>query len=261
MSRFGKVRIISPIESNGAIPINIQDQHTRSLDLKFIQASDFTTLTVDTVVNNRTISVASVTGIVAGKVIGLVNPSGQFYFGEVVSVSVLDVLLDTPLDQIFDYTSANVIVATRHMNVDGSVTPQVFQIAGVGASTGIDLDIVRINGHIYDGAAMDDGKFGGGPALINGCVLRVKHNGNYTNSWNIKTNGDLAQLSGVDSPYKDKAPAGENSFRFRITYGGQSKHGVTIRLSPGDTLEWVIQDDLTEQTDIGIMAQGHVVTN
>lgn len=254
------------LESNGGAAVNIQDQHTRALDLKFIKASGIISLTSDTVINSNVISVDNATGVSVGMVIGIVNPDGSFYFGEAVLVdtpAVGNITLDAPLDQVFDYTTSNVIVASSEINVDGSVTPQVFQIAGVGVSTGIDIDITRINGHIYDSTAMDDGKFGGGAALTYGCVLRIKHNGTYTNLWTVKTNGDLAQLSGVDGPYKDKAPAGANSFRFRITYAGPSKHGVTIRLEPGDTLEWVVQDNLTIQASrsIGVLIQGHFVGN
>ncbi len=245
------------IESNGGAAVNIQDQHTRSLNLKFIQSSGLTTLTANTVFNNRVISVAAVTGMAQGKVIGIVNPNGQFYFGEVVSISVLDVTLDTPLDQVFDYTTSTVIVADKHLKVDGSVTPQIFQIAGVGAGTGVDIDITRIMGGMTGATIMYDELFGNLPALTNGCVFRTT-NGVTTNQWNVKTNGDLALLC-FDASYPPKVPSGSYAFRFRNSYAGPEKHGVTLRLEPGDTLEVIIQDDLTGLTDFQMMAQGHVV--
>jgi hypothetical protein len=113
-------------------------------------------------------------------------------------------------------------------------------------------------GWITDDTAMDDGKFGGIGALPNGIVLRV-NNGVIQNLWNVKTNGELGLLC-YDSAYADRAPSGQFGFRFRNTYAGQAKHGVVIRLDQNDTLEVLIQDNLSALLDFRMMAQGHVVT-
>jgi hypothetical protein len=48
-----------------------------------------------------------------------------------------------------------------------------------------------------------------------------------------------------------------------MTFGGTAKHGVVIRLEPGDRLEMVIQDDLATLggagsiTSFKVMVQGH----
>jgi hypothetical protein len=106
---------------------------------------------------------------------------------------------------------------------------------------------------------MDDSLFGGITALTNGVVLR-QNNGVMTNIWNVKSNGEFGLLC-FDTFETSKAPAGSFGFRFRNTYAGQAKHGVTLRLEPGDTLEVLIQDDLTDLEDFAMMAQGHVVTD
>jgi hypothetical protein len=62
-----------------------------------------------------------------------------------------------------------------------------------------------------------------------------------------------------DAQYTTRAPAGENGFRFRNSYAGQSKHGGVLRLAPSDTLDIILQDDITGLTDFQMMAQGHVV--
>jgi len=246
--------------TNGGLDINIQDQHTRILDLKFLNANpaNFTTLTADADIGDTVIAVTQVTGMTTGMTIGLTNPSGIFYFGEVVSVDTLNVTLDTPIDNIFPSADSNVIVADSHLNKEGTLAePVIFQIAGVGAGTGIEIDITRIMGNISDGTAMDDGKFGGLDKLDNGCTLRHV-NGTIQNLWNVKSNGDIALIC-FDAQYTDKAPSGENGYRFRNTFAGQDKHGVTIRLEAGDTLELLVQDDLSDLTDFQMMAQGHVV--
>jgi len=249
-------------EANGALPVNVQDQHTRALDLKFLNAdpNNFTTLTADASIGDIVISVTQTTGMIVGATIGLTNPSGIFYFGEVVSIDTLDVTLDTPIDNDFPSVSSNVIVADSHLNKLGTLAdPVIFQIGGVGVGTGVEIDITRIMGNISDGSAMDDGKFGGLDKLDNGCILRHV-NGTTQNIWTVKSNGDIALIC-FDAQYTTKAPSGENGYRFRNTYAGQSKHGVTIRLEPGDTLELLVQDDLTDLTDFQMMAQGHVVTD
>jgi len=254
-----KVQIVSPIESNGAVPVNIQDQHSRALDLPFIKANaPPTTLSTDAITGEYTITVTSTTGFVDDSVIILASGE-NFYVGRQLGAVVGNVVtLDTPLD--FNYTSGSIAFAANyHMNVDGSTTPQIFQIGSIGKAVDMELDITRIMGYFQDGTVMDDSKFGGIPALTNGVVLR-RNNGVMTNFWNAKSNGELSLMT-YDFAYSDKAPAGSYGARFRNTYAGQGKHGVTIRLEPGDTLEVIIHDDLTDLEDFIMMAQGHVVTD
>ena len=245
MSFFG-----SPLD------VNIQDQTTLALDLNFLRALNTTTLTSDASPEDRILNVTAIDDIAAGVVIGLGAGTGDFYFGTVLSVSTLALTMDTPVDREFLSASSVVVVASKHMNVLGSAeSPVIFQIGPVGSE--IVVDITRVMGSIADGTAMDDGKFGGISALTNGIVFRL-NNGVISNHWNAKTNGDIGLIC-FDTTYTDKAPSGENGFRFRNTYAGPSKHGVALRLGVGETLEVVIQDDLTDLTDFQMMAQGHVV--
>jgi len=261
MSLIREVEIISPLESNGAIPVNIQDQHSLALDLNFIQAQGApTTLSVQADPEDTTITLTSAVGFVDTNVVALVSSTGIFYFGKQVGAAAGNVItLDTPIDKTFA-TATTVLRAIRNMNVDGSVATQIFQVGPVGGGTSIELDITRIMGYIQDGTAMDDAKFGGITALTNGVVLR-QNNSTINNIWNAKSNGELGLLC-YDTAYTTKPPAGtSHGFRFRNTYAGPSKHGVTIRLDPGDILEVLIQDDLTDLETFNMMAQGHIVTD
>lgn len=249
--------ILLPIESNGARPVNIQDQHSRILDLSFISLKGQTTLLSSASPEDETIDVSSTTGFVDGNTVGIFDTSGNFFFGHQIGPPVGDtVQLDRPLD-IGYAAGVNVITASHHMNIDGSVTRQVFQIGPIG--TEIEVDVTRVLGYLEDATSMDDAKFGGLPALTYGIQLR-KNNGYIQNIWNVKTNGEIGLLC-FDSQYTARSPAGFYGFRFRNTFAGQSKHGVTIRLMPGEKLEILILDDLTGLTDFQMMAQGHVVTN
>lgn len=242
--------------TNGGLDVNIQDQHTRALDLYFVRADGApTTLASPAVVDQYELTLASAAGFVDAAYVGVVDGSGGFYFATQLGAPAANVItLDSLIDQAYVVGSV-VLNLTRDMNVDGSVSPQTFQIGPIG--TTIEIDIVRIMGVMFGSTAMDDGEFGDLPALTRGCVLRVT-NGVKTNNWNVKSNGELA-LIGFDFMYPDTPPAGQNSARFRITYGGQTKHGVTVRLMASETLEFIIQDDLTGMQGFNMMAQGHVV--
>lgn len=247
-------------DAEGNYEVALQDQHTLALDLDFIKAlAAPTTLTADVDIGDTVISLTSVTGFVAGCVVGLFSPDGFFYFGEQVGApATLDITLDTPVDKAFSLTDTTVICASKNMAVNGAVTTQIFQIGPVGGGTEVEIDITRILGYLQDDVAMSDDKFGGGSALTKGIVLR-HNNGSINNLWNAKTNGRLALICGGDFNYTDKAPATSFGARFRNSYAGTEKHGVTIRLEPGDILELLVQDDISGQEVFNMMAQGHVV--
>jgi hypothetical protein len=246
------------LEPNGGMPVNLQDQTSRILDLEFIQQQGATTtLAADADPEDTTITLTDATGFVAGNVVAIFTTGGDFYFGEQIGAAAGSVItLDTPIDVLFE-SGSSVIRASNEMAVNGAITTQIFQIGPVGAGTGIEVDVTRIMGYIQDGTAMDDALFGGIAALTYGIVLR-KNDTDIQNIWNVKTNGDLGILA-YDTSYTTKAPAGSFGFKFRNTFAGQDKHGVTVRLAPGDTLELLVQDDLTGLESFKMMAQGHVV--
>lgn len=245
--------------TNGGLDINVQDQHTRALDLKFGRSVGTpTTLDGVSVVDAYTLDLTDATGFVDGTFVGVVDGvRGTFFATQLGAAAGNTVTLDTPIDKVYADLSV-VLNLSTDMVVDGSSAPVMFQIGPVGEA--IEVDITRIMGYMQDGTAMDDSLFGGISALTRGCVFRIS-NSEITNMWNVKTNGDLA-LIGFNFEYTPKAPAGKFGGRFRITYGGQEKHGVTLRLGgaePFDTLELIVQDDLTDLEVFNMMAQGHVV--
>ena len=106
----------------------------------------------------------------------------------------------------------------------------------------------------------DDSKFAnitGG--LTNGLVFR-RVDGDTRNVFNVKTNGDIANIC-YDLAYADQGKNGLNGVRARISFAGQDKHGVALRLAPGDALQFLVQDDLTSIDIFRIVAQGHIVTD
>lgn len=257
-----KVQIVDPLESNGGIPVNIQDQTSTPVDLYFLQAiGPPTTLTNTTSINSINIIVDSVASISVGNYLGIfsgVSAENRFYFGEVLAVNGNNITLDTPLD--FNFSAGDAVISTtRDLNVDGSTTKQSFIVRGAGTASPLEIDITRLIFQITDNSAMDDGLFGALPSLTNGIVLR-RNNGQINNIYNIKNNGDFG-LVAFDKDYSDKAPAGLFGLTVRSTFAGQSKHGVAIRLGVNESLELLIQDDLTGLNSFRILAQGHIVTD
>ena len=251
-------RIIEPIESNGAIPVNVQDQTSRSLNLQFIKSAlvSPTTLTADVAVEDNTITISDTTGFVSGNIVGIFSGTGLFYFGRQIGApSGSTITLDTPIDRVFTAATSGVISATYNMAVDGSSTTQIFQI---WPSAYTDIDITNIVGYMQDTSPMDDSLFGSITSLTYGLVIR-KNNGVIDNLATLKNNGEIAEYCKTKFYYTDKAPSGSYGARFVKEFSGQQNNGVAIRLEKGDILESLVQDDLTNLDIFRMMAIGHYI--
>ena len=258
MPPTGALKDIGP--DSGDLPVELRNRVSDAYDLFFIQqVQPPTTLAVAALKTEYTIEVVDSTGYVNGTYIGIVSAStGLFYFGTQIGAPVGNIItLDTQICCDFS-PGETVLNTTREMNVDGSTTPQIFQIGPFNPVTALEVDITRIMGVITNSVAMDDGTFGGLDALTRGLAIR-RNDSVITNYWNVKTNGDLALIC-FDAQYTDRAPGGENGFRFRNSYAGLEKHGVAIRIGPSETLEVIVQDDLTGNSSMRMMAQGCRVT-
>ena len=252
------------VNPDGSINTLVQDQYTPSLDLEFLQdTADPTTVAVATAIDDYVIAVTDATDIEVGNTITITNlenpvPEYRFYLATVLAKTGNDITVDSPLDYAFDAGSA-VFISTTEMAVDGTLAnPQAFRIYGAEAESGVVMEITRINISIVSSAEPDDGKFGGIDALTNGIVLRRK-NGDLRNMWNAKDNATLGILAGIDIVYTSRTvPQGSYGTKCRISYAGPAKRGVALRLEPGDYLEILIRDALSDLTSFKVAAQGHV---
>ena len=115
--------------------------------------------------------------------------------------------------------------------------------------------IQRIILSILDATAMDDSKFGGITALLNGVVVRENLSTGYHTLTDWKNNSDMIE-DYYDLTYSNKAAAGQFGLRGRWTF---SNSGAIVKLdwALGDKLEILIQDDLTGLIHFGVKAQGH----
>tara|TARA_R110000851_G_scaffold188171_2_gene338154 strand:- start:22373 stop:23248 length:876 start_codon:yes stop_codon:yes gene_type:complete len=260
------VAITKPLETSNrggtGVPVFVQDQTTGPLDLHFVQFITSLILAVDTIVNSNSITVQSGHGLTtgdAGTHIALFDvASSTFTSAELVSVAGDVLLLDSPMPRIFAVGVATAAAFLKNMNVDGSITPQVFSVS---ARENISGDIVAIAMEFRDTIPMDFDTFGGLPQLTNGVVLRVNNgDGTYRNLFNFKSNGDII-LMAVTHDFTQNNGGGVRGFNAHLTFGGQENHGVVIRLdwTRSEALELVVQDDLTGLTSMDWIGQGSEV--
>jgi len=254
------------INPSGSIDVAIQDQHTPALNLFFTQQTGLSTnVAVEVVMDKYDVTLDDASGCSVGDYFGMFNAdeplNNRAYFAEILGVAANVVSLDTPFD--FDFKVGDTAACfTRDMGVDGSVTPQVFSIT-VGEHATQSIDINRLMISMVTTGTVDLSKFGDITRLTRGIVLR-RTNGFSTNIWNVKTNGELANLCFDYGPSsKTKPNEGQDGVRFRDTYNGQDKRGVVIRLAPGDRLDLIVQDDLSllgvAGTNFRIIGEGSYV--
>ena len=247
-----------------SIDVNVQDQITPPLDFFFIQQIGTpTTLAVSSTIYDRVINVTSTADMLAGRRIGIfsgISGENRFYFGDIINVSGNNITLDSPLDFAFE-AGDPIVIFTKNLNVNGSVTPQIYKVSGPGTASPVEIDITRIMFQMECSSAIDLNKFGDLTALVNGIVLR-RINGVTNNIWNLKSNFDISLLAFDYKPFDASNPIqGINGISARSTFSGQSKHGVAVRLKSGESLDIINQDNLEGLVKFNIMAQGHVVTD
>lgn len=260
---IGKKTIL-PVESNGGVPTNLQDQTTRPVILNFNKVSNSTTLSVVAVKTQYTITVADTTGFADKAYIIIFDPtSSNFSFYRQVGAPAGNVItLDTALDYNYPI-GANVDVGSINLAVDGSGTPQVFGLRGTGVIPGVEITVDFTNIHFSCTCSnpVDLAKFGDVAALTRGLVLR-KRDGLITNYFNVKTNGEIRSTFGDFTPYLASNPAQNvDGFGATFTAAGQQNIGVSLRVPVGEDIELVVQDKIDTLTSLNAVAVGHLLQN
>ncbi|MGD2113421.1 MAG: hypothetical protein PVG07_00100 [Acidobacteriota bacterium] len=214
-------------------------------------------------IGEKDVTVASITSFAVGQHLTLFSPDdNRFYLGEILAINGSVISADTPFD--FDFPAGSYVIgAIKNMNVNGSITPVAFGLRNPALMLGTletTFDVTRLMFVCTAASAVDLSKFGdivGG--LTKGIVIR-KIDGTYRNILNAKTNGDLANIMYDFNVQAASNPAiGQDGFTGRLTFAGQNKIGVAIRLEAGEDLQVIIQDDLSTLTSFYIIAEGHEV--
>ena len=256
-TKYGAVNatIVSPIESNGGIPVNVQDQTTESIDLYFHVDDSILFAAQPATKDQDTIVFAAGHGYTAGMIMCILS-GGRYQQARILSVTATIVRIDLPLSCPL-LTTDTLHRGRFELNVNGAVTKQQFEIEPPAGQT---WDIVGVTFHIEDNVAMDDGKFGGATALTKGIFLRLE-DGFCKNLFLIRSNGEFNQREATVR-YSDKPPSGTGyGMTAAKEFGGQQNNGVVLRLngSTGDELKLYIQDDLSVLSSFRVTCHGHVV--
>lgn len=248
-------------DGHGNAQIVIQDQYTQFFDFRLAANPGNSTVVTATVINSKTVIVADAsTASVGDYAVIFPSPFGystEIYVGKILNIATNTLTVDSPINRVFDIGDVVLFRDAAIHLADGSVTPVIYDLPLPAGS--ISLDVTRIVFIIECATEPNDSFFGDVAALTNGCVIR--HNSTvygYRNIWNFKTNGDLAGIA-YDVLYTDKAGGGTYGVRALLTLNAQRFHGVTIRMVPGDKLELIVQDDLTDLNKFQVIVQGHVV--
>ena len=245
----------------GNVEVAIQDQHTQFIDFRLALNLGSTLVSVSNLIEDRSIEVVNASSASVGDTViinrGTTGTTTQIFQGTIQAIASNVITVDTPLNYAFQVGDSVLFRDQKIELADGSLVPIIYDIYLPSGT--IYLDITRFIFCIVCSTEPDDSKFGDLAALTNGCVLR--HNSvtyGIRNVWNFKTNGDMAALS-YDVVYSDKAGGGSFGVRAMLSLSGAHNHGVTIRMEPGDKMEIVIQDDLTDLQHFEVVVQGHVV--
>ena len=250
-----------PILEDGAVPTLEQDNTSPSLIVPLNQVGNTTTLSVTGAIDDRSVTVTSPTGFDDGDFIVIADAVGnRYYTGAQIGAAAGSVIsVHPPLD--FAYPSGATITAGLvNMAVDGSSTPQIFSLRASDPGLPLIVDVTRIIFLGLSAAANDLTTFGDDAALTYGILLRHV-NGQTMNIFTAQTNGDLASMMfDFDIHAATNPQQGVDGFLGRMTFNGQSKMGVVLRIGPSEDLQLIIYDNLTTAfTFFTVIVEGHVV--
>ena len=242
------------VEANGGLAVNIQDQHSETVDLYLYRLDASPTLTSSIAVDDVIFDIDTNADISNGDVITIYEGT-YFYQALVTSSTVITVTVSTPCDKVFT-VAATVEVGPWNMAVDGT-TPQTFKIH---PPAGLDFDIYGLTISGLSASSMDATTFLGiAGGITNGLLLR-------------QVNAITKNLGLIVNNL------GFEEFGYTVTYTTANKfseygvvmhknisatNGVSLRLggTTSDEIQAIIRDNLSVESLLAIIVKGHVVTD
>jgi hypothetical protein len=139
--------------------------------------------------------------------------------------------------------------AVKNMNVNGSVTPQVFSFSPAANLT---YYINKLHIVLADGGTPDVTDFGNGTALTNGLLFESVVNGSANTLFNVLDNGDIS-LMFIDhfsspSGWLNNADLFLGSYNFNMP--------ITLNQLNSDLLRVTVRDNITGLDAFRIAASG-----
>jgi hypothetical protein len=246
---------VVPLDDNGGVPMNPQDQTTEPVPGYFAKEVSAFTLAANTGVSTEDVLVrqfAANPGHLIehnpgdpDELLLLDRVANRSFYCHTTPFTGDTIKIDRPIDHNFLYSGDPPIpalgkIVTTEMSVDGSTTPQRFEIRA-GA---IPTDHISLVIRILSAAQPDFSKFGDQDALVYGLCLRIV-NGFQRTIFNFHTIGEMYDF-GADVNIVQKAGGGEWATTAKILL--KDNLGVALRIETGDVLQLVVQDAITQSS-------------
>lgn len=273
LTNFGNYTDI--MKGSGTVPSSLTDaldylsslfhyshNNAPAFDISFSQQSDIVDLNDDFPLDDFSLLTEPSSGIIAGDYIRLYESvEDKVYYGSVVSVSEEsgydEIEMDTDSNFTYKPSTTTCSVRKKDLAVNASpVIPQRFIIENI---TNTSIEITRIMFQITCSTAIDFSKFGNLSALIYGVQCRTI-NPEYNNLFNVKTNGDLIGLMYDFTDYDAIPGLGTYGIGGRLTYGGDDKHDMLIKLHKNEKIEIIEKDNLSGLLSYKMSASGRYST-
>lgn len=258
---YGLNPVVVGESEDRAVAVHIEHLHqTQWLHPMVVNEAASDTLNGAVTAGDRVIPLNDATGFSAGDIVSLFLDSIHTHiYRTIISISVNDLTLDAEVDIGLVDGSTVQEVSSNMAAKDGSSTPVVFTAT---PAPGEKIDVMRMILTMTHKSQGTDDAFGSLSALTNGLHIR-KNNGDGTyESLGIWKNNEDIRGSMYDLSYSDKAGPSlfGTSTRWRVFEGTGSV--INLDASKGETLEVVVQDDLTASTNelstLFINWQGHI---
>jgi len=254
------IRALEPSAPQGAMNIHDLDNHRVSLIEPFLfYSGTIQKLSAPATAEDTSIIVTNGAAFSVSDKIKLTENGGstsyETGFFVINNIATNTLTLDRPIDNTYT-TNADVEIVEDNMNVIGSLgSPILYELKPPPSGDMSQWHIDRVLLTATDAVAMDDGKFVSIAALTNGLTMRENKSVGFHTITNWKTNEDMRRTF-YDLTYTSKAPAGQNGLVGRFS---NKLFDVIYALDGAlnDTLEILIQDDLSDLTTFKVMAEGH----
>ena len=253
------IPIDTPTGESGdtVLGVHIEHLHQRIWNHYFNQRTGVeTTLNGATAVNARTLIFTDASSFSVGSKIDIFLGSvHQHIYRTITVIATNTVTIDAGIDiALTDGSEIKEVIF--NMAVDGSATPQIYNVR---STIGEKVDIIRLLLQLVDATAADDSKFGGMTALTNGVHLRKNINDgeSYQTISIWKANKDMKEdMFNLD--YTDKAGPSNHGVNGRWSIFDGTGAVINIDGDNAESVELVIQDNLTDLIDFQMKMQGHI---
>lgn len=246
----------APTHTKGSVNVHDKDLDTALVAQRaHLDTGVSSTLSVATVVGDRTLTLVSSVGFLVGDYLQIDAGVSDTHFPTIISIAAPVLTLDGPVDAVHAIgATITVVDLAMAATIGTGPLPIIYKIQ---PPVGELWHIARLIITMTHGTAGDLGLLGNIAAVANGIIVRTYIGGVYETLANWKSNADL-NSSMYDVKFDTRSGGGGTfgtSGRMTLlNFGGL----VALSGANSDRIEFLIQDDLTGLTSFGVNGQGHV---